>query len=77
MVRVTLEDGSVREYRDGEVIEIENFPPRDTPAPGYERTREYPPEYRRATPLNVGVLTVGRCIAAGSGFVKVVNIEQV
>lgn len=32
MLRVTFEDGSVIDYRDGEVIEIESHPPRDTPA---------------------------------------------
>ncbi len=32
MLRVTFEDDSVIEYRDGEVIEIESHPPRDTPA---------------------------------------------
>ena len=76
-MRVAFEDGSVIEYKDDEVIEIENYPPRDTPAPGWERTRDYPPEYRRASPLRVGVLTVGHRVRTGSGFVKVVGIERV
>ena len=75
MVRVTFEDGSVMEHGDDEVIEIENYPPRDTPKPGWERTRDYPPEYRRATPLRIGVLTIGHHIRTSSGFIKVVKIE--
>lgn len=77
MLRVTFEDGSVIEYRDGEVIEIESHPPRDTPAVGWVRTREYPPEFRRATPLSINVLTVGKRVHTGGGFVKVTSIERV
>lgn len=77
MVRVTFEDGTVIECKDDEVIEIENYPPRDTPKPGWERTRDYPPEYRRGTPLRISVLTVRHCVRTGSGFVKVKSIERV
>lgn len=76
MLRVTLEDGSAIEYRDDEVIEIENYPPRDTPKPGWERTRDYPPEYRRASPLRISVLTVGHRVRTSKGFIKVVKIER-
>lgn len=76
MVRVTFEDGSVIEYKDDEVIEIENYPPRDTPAPGWERTRDYPPEYRRASPLRISVLTVGHRVRTGRGFNRVSKIES-
>lgn len=77
MLRVTFEDSTVIDYKDDEVIEIENFPPRDTPAAGRECTRDYPPEYRRATPLRIGVLTVGHRVRTGGGFLKVVSIERV
>lgn len=77
MIRVTFADGTVRTYRDDEVIEIENYPPRDTPKAGWTRTREYPPEYRRASPLRIGVLTVGHRVPLGHGFVEVTNIERV
>lgn len=77
MLRVTFEDGSVIDYKDDDVIEIENYPPRDTPKAGWQRTRDYPPEYRRATPLRISVLTVGHCVSTGSGFLKVAHIEQV
>ncbi len=76
MLRVTLEDGSAIEYRDDEVIEIENYPPRDTPKAGWERTRDYPPEYRRASPLRISVLTVGHYVRTSKGFVKVVKVER-
>jgi hypothetical protein len=77
MLRVTFEDGNIIDYKDDDVIEIENYPARDTPKPGWQRTREYPPEYRRATPLRIGVLAVGHCVSTGSGFLKVARIERV
>lgn len=49
MVRVTFEDGGVIDFKGDDVIAIENSPARDTPKPGWQRTREYPPECRRAT----------------------------
>ncbi|MBK1702643.1 hypothetical protein [Thiococcus pfennigii] len=58
------------------MIEIESHPPRDTRAAGWVRTREYPPEYRRATPWSIDVLTVGKRGCTGGGFVKVTSIER-
>lgn len=76
MVRVTFENGEVREYGDNEVVRIETFPPRTTPKAGWERTREYPPEYRRATALHIGVLTVSHFMPISSGYQKVAKIEK-
>ncbi|MBB3332736.1 hypothetical protein BDK63_003639 [Halomonas campaniensis] len=76
MLRVTFEDGTVQDYREDEVIEIENYPPSDTPKPGWERTRDYPPEYRRATPLRASVLTDRHRVHLHNGFIKVVKVEK-
>lgn len=76
MLRVTFENGAVHEYREDEVIEIENYPPRDTPKSGWVRTRDYPPEYRRATPLRAAVLTVGHHVCLHDGFIKVTDIKR-
>jgi hypothetical protein len=77
MLRVSFDDGTVIYHKDDEVSEIENFPPRETPAPGWERTRDYLPEYRRPTPLRMGVLTVGHRVRTANGFAKVKVIERV
>lgn len=77
MIRVTFIDGTVRTYHDKEVIEIENYPPRTTPKQGWTQTREYPPEFRRGTPLGINVLTIGHRIHLSQGFVEVTNIEHV
>ena len=76
MIRVTFADGTVYNYRDKEVIQIENYPPRTTPKQGWERTREYPPEYRRSSPLGINVLSVGRSVDLSQGFIKVTKIEH-
>ncbi|WP_146910174.1 hypothetical protein [Arenimonas daejeonensis] len=76
MVRVTFVNGVVRTYRDDEVIEIENYPPRDTPKAGWFRTREYPPEYRRCTALRINVLSEGHCVNLSQGLVEVAKIER-
>jgi len=77
MIKVTFDDGTVIDYPDDAVIEIENYPRRETPKEGWERTREYPPEYRRFSPLRINVLTIGHTVRIHSGISKVTAMEHV
>jgi hypothetical protein len=76
MLRVTFEDGTVLRLREDDTVEVENFPPRDTPKAGWERTRDYPPEYRRCTVLSVRILAPGTRVNTHEGILKVVSVEH-
>ena len=72
---VRLEDGTeIRQPRTAG-IDIENYPARSTPAHRYERTREYPPEYRRFTTLRATVLSAGMRVRHGRGSALVTSVE--
>lgn len=75
MLRVTFDNGTVSEFDPDEVIEVENYPPSDTPKKGWERTREYPPEYRRFTNLRARVLSLGHRVRLHDGIRTVVTVE--
>lgn len=77
MYRITLVDGTVREFPDTDAVMVENFPPRTTPAKGYERTREYPPEYRRCSPILVSAVGPGIRISTDHGIVEIAKVERV
>lgn len=76
MFRITLIDGTVREFSDTGAVMVENYPPRSTPAKGYERTREYPPEYRRCSPILVSAVGLGIRIETDRGILTIAKVEQ-
>lgn len=75
-VRVTYSDGTTQELSKADVVFIRNYPISDTPKPGYEKTREYPPEWSRFTPLRASVLAEGAYVSTGGKVVQVTAIEH-
>ena len=72
--RVTYSNGTTAEIDDADVIFIRNYPVSDTPKPGYERTKAYPPEWSKFSPLRAGVLVVGHYVCAGGQVLQVTDI---
>jgi len=77
MYRITLVDGTVLEFPDTDAVMVETHPARTTPAKGYERTREYPPEYRRCSPIRVSAVGSGMRIDTDHGIVEIAKVERV
>jgi hypothetical protein len=75
-LKVTYDDGSQQEMDAGETVFIRAHPPSETPKPGYERTREYPPEFCKFTSLRASVLTVGAHVSLGGKVVRVRAVEH-
>jgi len=77
MVRITLADGSTIEIPENGSVEVENYPPSETPKPGYVRTREYPPEWRRFTTFRPNVLAAGQTIRTHRGIQEIAAVERI
>jgi hypothetical protein len=75
-LKVTYDDGSQQELAASDIVFIRAHPPSETPKPGYEQTREYPPEFCKFTPLRASVLTVGAHVSTGGEFVRVQLLEH-
>lgn len=75
-LKVTYDDGSQQEFDSGDTVFIRAHPPSETPKPGYEKTREYPPEFCKLTSLRASVLTVGAHVSIGGKIVRVKLLEQ-
>lgn len=73
---VTYTNGTISDFDCSEVIFIRNLKS-ETFKPGYERTREFPAEWSKFTPLRAGVLTVGHYVSIGGKTLQVANIELV
>lgn len=76
-LNVTYDDGSQQFLDAGDIVFIRAHPPSETPKPGYERTREYPPEFCKFTPLRASVLTVGAYVSTGGKMLRVKQLEHV
>jgi hypothetical protein len=74
--RVTYSNGTTAEIDESEVIFIRNYPVSDTPKPGYERTRDYPPEWSKFTPLRAAVLVVGHYVSTGGQVLQVTDVAD-
>lgn len=77
MIRITLTDGSTMEVPENGTVEVESYPPSETPKPGYVRTREYPPEWRRFTTFRPNVLGAGQTIRTHRGIQQIATVEHV
>lgn len=75
-LKVTYDDGSHDELEDSDIVFIRAHPPSETPKLGYEKTREYPPEFSKFTPLRASVLTVGARVNSGGKMVQVKLLEH-
>jgi len=75
-LKVTFDNGTQQEFARDDTVFIRTHPPRETPEPGYERTRDYPPEFCKFTPLRASVLTVGAYVSTGGGMVRVKLLEH-
>lgn len=75
-LKVTYDDGSEQDLAPGDIVFIRAHPPIETPKPGYEKTREYPPEFCKFTPLRASVLTVGAYVSTGGKVVRVKLLEH-
>lgn len=74
--RVTYSNGTTVEIDDGEVIFIRNYPVSATSKAGYERTRDYPPEWSKFSPLRASVLAVGHYVSTGGQVLQVIDIAD-
>lgn len=75
-VKVKFDNGETATYESTSAVNIVNYPPRDTPADGYNRVREYPPEYVRTTALRPNVIGIGTQILMASGVRTVVEVTR-
>lgn len=75
-LKVTYDDESLQELEDSDIVFIRALPPSETPKSGYEKTREYPPEFCKFTPLRASVLTVGAHVSTGGKMIRVKLIEH-
>ena len=75
-LKVTYDDGSRQELDGGQTVFIRAHPPSETHKPGYEKTREYPPEFCKFTALRASVLTVGAHVRIGGKMVRVKLLEE-
>ena len=76
-ILVTYSNGKSLDIDESEVIYIRNYPVSETQKPGYERTRDYPPEWSRFSPLRAGVLAVGHYVNTSDGVLKVVELTDI
>lgn len=74
---VTYSNGNTAEMDESDVIFIRNYPVSETQKPGYQPTRDYPPEWSRFSPLRAAVLAVGHYVKTADGVVKVIDIADV
>ena len=75
-VTVKFDIGETVTYEDTSAVDIVNYPPRDTPADGYIRVREYPPEYVRTTSFRPNVIGNGTLVLLASGVRTVVEVSH-
>ena len=77
MVIVKFSNGTRREYRDTDTLSVRNFPISDVPKTGYERTRDYPAEWSKFTPIRVTALLQGTTVSFGNELVQIDSVEIV
>lgn len=75
-IRATFDNGVQQELAGTDIVFIRTHPPSETPKPGYEKTREYPPEFCKFTPLRASVLTEGAYVSTGGEMVRVKLLEH-
>lgn len=75
-LKVTYDDGREQLLSAGDIVFIREHPPSETPKAGYERTRDYPPEFCKFTPLRASVLAVGHYVSTGGKIVRVKHLER-
>jgi hypothetical protein len=75
-LKVTFDNGTQQELAPDDIVFIRAHPPSETPKPGYEKTRDYPPEFCKFTPLRASVLTVGAYVSTGGTMVRVRLLEH-
>lgn len=75
-LKVTFDNGAQQELAPEDTVFIRPHPPSETPKLGYEKTRDYPPEFCKFTPLRASVLTLGAYVSTGDGIVRVKLLEH-
>lgn len=75
-LRIIYDNGMQQEISDTDILFIRAHPPSETPKPGYEKTRDYPPEFCKFTPLRASVLTEGAYVSTSDKMLRVKLIEH-
>lgn len=75
-MRVSYSNGTTAEIDEDEILFIRNYPVSTTPKPGYERTRDYPPEWSKFSPLRAAVLAIGHYVSTGGQVLRVTDIAN-
>ena len=77
MIRIQFSNGTSNTYRKTDTLSVLNFPPSEFYKPGYQKTRDDPPEWNRFTSIKVTALSTGATISFGNQMVQIELIEEV
>ena len=76
MIKIHFSNGTSNTYNKTDTLSVLNFPPSEFYKPGYEKTRDDPPEWSRFTSIRMTALSIGAYISFGNQIVRIESIEN-